>query len=282
MIFISTGGFANIDAASTIKKLSNTGIINFELSGGKYKDELYKDLKQIRNSFLLQIHNYFPPSREPFVLNLASLNNDNALRSINHVKKAIQWAVDIGQLTYSFHAGFLLDPMVGELGKKANLRKLFNRYDSLNFFIERVNDLDEYAKTHGVKLLIENNVISADNYDQFSCDPFLMTNSEECVKVMQATSDNVQLLIDVAHLKVSSNSLGYDPVQFLKDCDEWIKAYHLSDNDGTKDSNEPISDTSWFWPFIKKRLDYYSLEIYGISSQETLKQYQIAESNLRN
>tara|TARA_B100000989_G_C19504266_1_gene455720 strand:- start:252 stop:1124 length:873 start_codon:yes stop_codon:yes gene_type:complete len=282
MIFVSTGGFANSDAATTVKKLSETGINSFELSGGKYKEHLYEELREMRESFFLQVHNYFPPPKEPFVLNLASLDNDNAVKSIKHVKKAIEWANDIGQSIYSFHSGFLLDPKVSELGKKVQTRELFDRHDSLSYFIERVNDLDKFAKNHGVKLLIENNVLSANNYERFSSDPFLMTNSEECIKVMKSTSDNVELLIDVAHLKVSSNSLGFNPVKFLKDCENWIRAYHLSDNDGATDSNDPISKRSWFLPHLKTDLEYYSLEIYGISNDKIIEQYNLLESYLNN
>ena len=63
------------------------------------------------------------------------------------------------------------------------------------------------------------------------------------------------MLIDVAHLKVSSNSLNFNPkVTFLEKLDEWIAAYHLSENDGTSDDNEKFREDSWFWPFLKKDL----------------------------
>ena len=37
--------------------------------------------------------------------------------------------------------------------------------------------------------------------------------------------------MDVAHLKVSSNVLGFDKVKAFKSVKKWIRAYHLSDND---------------------------------------------------
>ena len=94
---------------------------------------------------------------------------------------------------------------------------------------------------------------------------------------MQNTPDNVNLLVDVAHLKVSAQTLGFDPEEMFRLCEPWIQAYHLSDNDGTRDSNESIRENSWFWPYLKKNLDYYSLEIYGVAPDLINKQIQITK-----
>ena len=61
-----------------------------------------------------------------------------------------------------------------------------------------------------------------------------MAKYEECIQVMKSVPNNVKMLVDLAHLKVSSNSLNFDAIEFLSKCDLWISAYHLSDNDGTK------------------------------------------------
>ena len=89
--------------------------------------------------------------------------------------------------------------------------------------------------------------------------------------------ENVKMLIDVAHLKVSSNSLNFNPKVFLDHLDEWIAAYHLSENDGTSDDNEKFREDSWFWPFLKKDLDYYSIEVYNTTINELKDQKKLAE-----
>ena len=38
-----------------------------------------------------------------------------------------------------------------------------------------------------------------------------MADPNECKKILNSLSDNVGLLVDVAHLKVSSNTLNFDP-----------------------------------------------------------------------
>lgn len=280
MIYISTGGFHQNDPFQTSEELINYGCNSIELSAGRYSDTLFSDLKSLAHIARFQIHNYFPPPKVPIVLNLASLDSVVASSSIEHVKRAIQWSAELGQSTYSFHAGFLVDPKVDELGRRVQPRALFDRDKALSSFIERVNQVDDYAKIHGVKILIENNVLSPNNFLSFKSNPFLMADAGECINVMKQTSDNVQLLLDVAHLKVSANTLGFDPVDFLLTCNNWIGAYHLSDNDGTQDSNEPVRIDSWFWPHLKRDLDYYSLEIYGIAPAELAVQRDLAAKQL--
>ena len=60
------------------------------------------------------------------------------------------------------------------------------------------------------------------------------------------------MLIDAAHLKVSSNSLNFNPKVFLDYLDEWIAAYHLSENDGTSDDNKKFEKDFGFGLFKKR------------------------------
>ena len=64
-----------------------------------------------------------------------------------------------------------------------------------------------------------------------------MIDYREINHVMNNTPKNVNFLIDVAHLKVSSQVSGFDKYKVLEKCDKWIKAYHISDNDGEEDTN---------------------------------------------
>jgi sugar phosphate isomerase/epimerase len=280
MIYTSTGGFRDQPAWLTSQKLIERGISNIELSGGTFDPNTLSQLKKLSTDANFQIHNYFPSPEVPFVFNLASLNQHTAQRSIDHARVAMQWAVELGNPIYSFHAGFLLDPKVEELGGGITKRPMFNREHAMEVFLERVNMLADEAKQMGVSLLIENNVISANNLKIFTENPFLMATSEECVHVMNHTPSNVQLLIDVAHLKVSAHSLGFDKVTFLNECFPWIGAHHLSDNDGKRDSNQIVTRDSWFWPYLKQGLSYYSLEIYNIPLEKMLQQLTISEENL--
>lgn len=262
MIYISTGGFNKQTAVKSVHDLTKFGFKNIELSGGLYDPNLLNDLKKFNSKVNFQVHNYFPPPLDPFVFNLASLKINLMEKSLNHAKNAINFAAKLGCKYYSFHAGFLLDIEVDELGKKIVKRNINPRDEGLNIFKKNVIQLSKFAKDLGITLLIENNVLSKDNFEEFQVNLLLMSDPNECYQIIKDMPDNVKLLIDLAHLKVSANSLKFNPVDLLKVCNPWISAYHLSDNDGTKDSNNKFDEKAWFWPYLKKNLDYYSIEVY--------------------
>ena len=66
-------------------------------------------------------------------------------------------------------------------------------------------------------------------------------------------------------IKVSANSLGFNPVKMIKKCNECVGGYHLSDNDGFSDTNHSFLEDAWFWKYLKPDLNYYSVEVYGQS-----------------
>ena len=112
MIYISTGGFRGRTADAVSAELLSAGVKSIELSGGAYSDSLLSDLQALAQDIHFQVHNYFPPPADPFVLNLGSLDTLTGERSIAHVEQALKWCVALGADRYSFHAGFLLDPKV--------------------------------------------------------------------------------------------------------------------------------------------------------------------------
>ena len=122
-IYISTGGFKDIPAYKSVSKLINYGAKNIELSGGIFSSKNISNLKLKKKKVKFQIHNYFPPPKIPFVFNLASQDTLIAKRSFNHVKLALKSCRLLGSNYYSFHAGFLCDIKVSELGKKIKKKK---------------------------------------------------------------------------------------------------------------------------------------------------------------
>lgn len=280
MIYISTGGFREKTADKVSAELQSVGLKNVELSGGAYSATLLSDLKALTPDVNFQIHNYFPPPEDPFVLNLGSLDREVGARSVAHVEQALQWCVELAADRYSFHAGFLLDPKVDELGKRIPSRSLFDRDECIEVFVSRVSRLAEIAEKAGVALMIENNVLSAKNAHEFSANPLLMCDSQECQKILGLLPSSVGLLIDVAHLKVSANSLNFDAATMFDVCDERIAAYHLSDNNGLEDSNKQFDDNAWFWPHLKSDVGYYSVEVYGCTPDQLLQQANLVQSKL--
>lgn len=280
MIYLSTGGFSSLPGTEVATYFVENKIKSIELSGGTAIDGQEEKLIDLTSGCSFQVHNYFPPPKNPFVLNLASSNEEIARLSFNHIIRAIDLSEKLGSKFYSFHAGFLLDPQVKDLGKQFTKRKLNHRESAKEIFTYRVNKISNYAKTKGIMILLENNVISSTNIKHFGANPFLMTDHNEAIEIMNSTDDNVGILTDVAHLKVSSCSEGFCKNEYLDFTKEFTFAYHLSDNDGKSDTNEVITSNSWFWPFVRKDLSYYSVEVYDQDLEFLTQQIELTEMML--
>jgi sugar phosphate isomerase/epimerase len=266
-VYISTGGFHG-KAYDALSKIYPMGFRNFELSGGSY-DSLYDNnnfLEKFTIDFpgsVLQLHNYFPVPHKPFVLNLASSNSLVAENSISHVMRAIDLSASYGMQYYSFHAGFCIDPKPSELGRIFSQNE-FNPH-ALDMFIERISMLDKYASSRSVRLLIENNVCTKGNAHHFSSSPFLFSDLEESIALVNVLPESVGVLLDVAHLYVSSNTLGYEPLILLNCIAHRIEGCHVSSNQGLVDSNDPLSPESPILSLIRPDYNFYTLEVYDYS-----------------
>ena len=278
-IYISTGGFSKKSTDLAISDLERYGFKNIELSGGLHKKNLFYTIKNKKLNF--QIHNYFPPPKVPFVLNLASLDKRIYQKSLNLVLKAINFSNRLGSGYYSFHAGFLCDVNPSDLGNKIKKKKLNSREICKKIFIKRVSFIAKYANKLDIKIMIENNVITKNNLKEFGSNPFLMTDPVECKEILKELPRNVGLLIDVGHLKVSSRTLKFNPKNMFIDCKKRIFGYHLSDNNGKRDTNAPFTKKSWFWKYLDRSIKYFSIEVYNTSLSKLLKILKIAEIQLK-
>ena len=271
-IFVSTGAFGCKSVVEILELCSKTRLCGVELSSGAiYQDEMYSLLKEAsattKQNFL--IHNYFPPSLEPFVLNLASGNDKILDLSRRHCRKAIDMAVELDAPFYSVHSGFCVHAEPEHLGQELAELERFSKKDAGDIFIDSLKSLADYGAVKGVDLLIENNVVAPFNLINGENELLLGVTSDELLGILSAIGrDNVGLLLDVAHLKVSANALEFCPESFIRDLGGTIKAVHLSDNDGYKDTNDQITENSWFWEPLFKYVStevVWILEAYNLS-----------------
>lgn len=240
MIYVSSSCVKKEFIKDSIAELSANGINHIELSGGtKPYSELESDLMHAKqNGAELLVHNYFPPPVTPFVLNLASVNKETRQASLDHCKRAIELSSKLGAQKFGMHAGFLLDISVNDIGKKLSPDKLVEEEKAYDIFCESYRELLKFSDDR-VKLYVENNVLSAENYETFGGkNPLMLTDAESYARLAEMIGFN--LLLDAAHLKVSCNSLSLDFQQQLNQLFELSDYIHLSDNDGLRDNNRPI------------------------------------------
>ena len=62
----------------------------------------------------------------------------------------------------------------------------------------------------------------------------------------------------------------------LKKLNKLIKGYHLSENNSIADQNKPFEKKVWFYKYLKKDLDYYTVEAYT----KNINQLRDIKSNL--
>ena len=252
---------ASKNAIQAIKHLESLGIDSIELSGGKYIEDLSDELVELAHSKVnLQIHNYFPVPKIPFVLNLASDNEDILKASFEHCKNALVLASKLKNKRYSVHAGFCCDPKVRDLGRSFNIPKKVDRNKHIDLFIKTLSNLKKYSEDLGTDLYIENNNTINDNV--FNQKSTLLCSDMKEMKMVK-DSVGVKALIDIGHLIVSANSLELNEKKELLLSSKIADAYHLSTNNRLRDQNKPISEEKPLLEFVSKTADFYTIEVYA-------------------
>jgi len=277
MIYISTSCVKKDRIKDSVIELANQGFHNIELSGGtNYYDNIEENLLALKKEFKLNYicHNYFPPPKEHFVVNLASLDKEVHQRTTNHLSNSIRLSESLGCDVFGFHAGFYLNIPISEIGKEIHKDVLFDKKTSFETFCSSYNELQNSSN---VKLYIENNVISHQNYTNFSDNFFMLTNKEEYLELKEKI--DFELLLDVAHLKVSCNSLNLnfeEELDFLINESSYV---HISDNDSFADQNKPLFEHSELHNMLSKHSfkdKLVTLEVYD-SIENIKKTYDLID-----
>jgi sugar phosphate isomerase/epimerase len=227
-------------------------------------------------------HNYFPAPQKPFVLNIASCVESIWERSLEHCKQGLELASLSGARFFSAHAGFCLDPDPSDLGKKFSQQSRFSREEYWQRFLKGIDLLAEHGRQKGVEFLVENNVVIRENVAADGSYPLLCAAKEDMERLDRSVpAGNFGFLLDTAHLKVSANALGFDPGPFVDATSHRIRAVHHSDNDGQRDTNQPINENYWFLPYMRQVAGAaHVLEVHDQSVEQILRQRKLLEEAL--
>lgn len=253
MIYVSSSCIQEKSIEHSIRALVDEGYQNIELSGGTdYQEDALEVLLKLKEELNVNylLHNYFPTPVSPFVLNLASLDENTSRLSIENIKKSIDWSVKLGAEVFAFHAGFLLNIPLIQIGKKIGKTDLFDEVLAYEKFSKNLYLVQEYNNNR-VNLYVENNVLSLPNYESFcSKDPFFFTSSNNLIDMK--LPKNFGLLLDVAHLKVSCQTLGLNFNLELNKLYDKTSYIHISDNCGSVDSNDQLEEGSLLYESLSE------------------------------
>lgn len=231
---------------------TKAGLKNIELgSSHKYIGDLSPaEFKRYDLNFIA--HHYFPPPEESFIVNLASQDPVILKRSREQVKRSIEFCYNLGIKLFTFHAGFRADP---DLNFRFSQQQPVISYEKVfTTFVESLDEVNSYAQERGVRIAIENNVLSEYNVVDGQNKFLLFCEAEEFENLWQRIpSANVGILLDLGHLKVTSHWLGFDRYEFINKVKDKIFAIHIHENDGLIDQHRELDEESWCLKVIKER-----------------------------
>jgi sugar phosphate isomerase/epimerase len=276
-VFISSAAFKGSTCREVVSALRANGFHHIELTAGlplaKESLPYLVDASEGGSSFL--VHNYFPQPEVPFVLNLASDDEETLRLSLSLCKTAIEICRDLKAPFYSVHSGFCFHAEPTDLGKEQSQLRGIPRQRAEEIFLASLDQLVQFGSRLGIRVAIENNVVTQRNAVE-NGSRYLGVYARELNRISEQTG--VKILLDVAHVKVTAKSLGFSAAEFIYEVAPNVEAVHLSDNNGEGDTNDPITEGAWFWePLTSSGLASvpWVLEVYNQNSQQIESQLRI-------
>ena len=194
-------------------------------------------------------HNYFPAPAEPFVLNIASENEDLRKRSVEFAVEALEFADQLDAVFYTLHPGFLSDPEIPETTRN-NFDFDFSHQETTSeeaafeLMVDSLTEIVKRGKQYSVKLLIES--------EGSLTNPgvSLLEKPSQYQKFIKIFGADIGINLNVAHSYFSSVFFQYDLKRFLAEVKDQIKACELSHNDKFNDLHLPLSEQSHILEFL--------------------------------
>ncbi|MDO8126566.1 MAG: TIM barrel protein [Candidatus Brocadiales bacterium] len=259
-LYISSLSSTKTKVCDSVLDLVQLGFRNIELTGGtQYYEGLEVDLVNLKQGHGINylIHNYFPPPKEDFILNLASSAPDLKDKTVELIANATRLAEKLESNLYTVHPGFTRDLLpekdgiffraINSNGSNKNIKEDF--YRGMDFLLYEVLRQD-------FKIGIEN-LFPINTSERYS----FIVSPDEIFEFFDYYKDrpNVGLLLDLGHLNLASKTLGFNKLNALEEIftkyTNKIFGIHVSENDGTTDSHDVSSCESWQIEYLCQRID---------------------------
>tara|TARA_Y100000590_G_scaffold451425_1_gene592793 strand:- start:40 stop:888 length:849 start_codon:yes stop_codon:yes gene_type:complete len=240
--------------------LKFAGVKNVELGSNHSYETNYNYIKNYKFNFL--IHNYFPTPKHDFVINIASTNKKIRERSKKQIKKSIKFYKKIKAKIYTFHPGFISDPISANKNKKNydflwNKKNLNNLYfSSFKHMLSSLKEIVRFAKKNKVRIAIETEgSIKKKNF-------LLMQRPEEYQMLFSFFKPKeLGINLNIGHLNLASKAFNFSREQFVKLVRPYVVAFELSHNNRQDDQHLPLKKGEWYWKIIN---DPYFSRVYKI------------------
>ena len=228
--FVSSGAFKSRSVKEIVGWALDTGIHHIELgSGTQWVADFLSPVRATAGRPIRYLfHNYFPPHQTPFVLNLAAADPETLTRSREHCRLAVDLSAELEGAFFSVHAGFAFAARPEQLGQNLTKTPRVSLEKAHGIFVASLRDLCAYAARKNIRIAVENNVIAPFNLVGGKNRLGLCASAEDILRTYREVGcSNLGFLIDVGHLKVTANSLGFDMHRFLDDVASHVLAFHF-------------------------------------------------------
>ena len=253
--------------------LKSAGVENVEIGSNHAYESNYNYIKNYKFNFL--IHNYFPVPKKDFVINIASLSKKIRERSINQIKRSIEFYKKINAKIYTFHPGFIGDPLRANRNKKNydfiwKKKNIKDQYLLVyNQMILSLKKIVNFAKKKDVKIAIETE-------GSFKKRNFLLLQRPEEYKNLFKffSPKDIGINLNIGHLNLSSNAFSFSKSKFVDLLKPYIVAIELSHNNGIEDQHLPLKKNQWYWKIINDPdfSEMYKILEFRNTSIEKIKQ----------
>ena len=253
--------------------LKSAGVENVEIGSNHAYESNYNYIKNYKFNFL--IHNYFPVPKKDFVINIASLSKKIRERSINQIKRSIEFYKKINAKIYTFHPGFIGDPLRANrnkknydfIWKKKNIKDQYLL--AYNQMILSLKKIVNFAKKKDVKIAIETE-------GSFKKRNFLLLQRPEEYKNLFKffSPKDIGINLNIGHLNLASNAFSFSKSKFVDMIKPYIVAIELSHNNGIEDQHLPLKKNQWYWKIINDPdfSEMYKILEFRNTSIEKIKQ----------
>ena len=260
MLYITSYCSTEKFIAGAVEQIASLGFKNIELTGGTgYSEYSEAELHDLRDKFGLSylIHNYFPPQKENFVLNLASGDRVVRSRTFNLVSQAVTLSKEFSQHLYSIHAGYVYD-LSPVKGKDGLFLPTDSGKNSQKAFYEALEHIASSLLPKGFNLAVEN-AFPAYGNGHFS----MLSSPKDIFEFLQFTERyrNIGFLLDLGHLNVAAYYQKFDKETFLKkllsEFRHKIFELHLSRNNGVEDTHKICRVESFEVQFVGANREFF-------------------------
>ena len=236
---------------NSLRILTNAGYFNIELGSTHPNEENVEDiLVKYKANFL--VHNYFPTPKLELIVNVCS--NDEVIRekSINHVEKRIIFSKNINAGLYTFHPGYISQPISTN---KDNSNWDFVYQPAINssvdydkafgLLVEAVNKFIEVAEKLHQPIAIE----TSGSFTKK--DHLLMQRAFEFEKLFsEVDSKYLGVNLNLGHLNLASRAFSFDRFEFIETIKDKIFAFEVSHNDRVNDDHAMLRHGEWYSEII--------------------------------